>query len=183
MARTRFKKVPFNLELAKNITNKEVKGQIVTRDGRKARIICIDRWDKRSPISPSNVIALVKTEDGHEIVCEFMRNGMYYITKDTDLDLHLEVPTYYRDYSNFEPRKWQTCLVRDGEKDLWCIRVYAGRNVVGDMMFFDNEFDDTQIWKHCIPLSKETERLIYTTKSYEELIKELEAESTKNEQQ
>lgn len=33
MTRTTFKRVPFNLELAKKITNVEVKGHIVTRDG------------------------------------------------------------------------------------------------------------------------------------------------------
>lgn len=38
-----FKRIPFDLELAKKITNKEVKGEIVTRDGRQARIICFDR--------------------------------------------------------------------------------------------------------------------------------------------
>lgn len=30
MARTKFKKIPFSFELAKKITNKEVKGRIVT---------------------------------------------------------------------------------------------------------------------------------------------------------
>ena len=38
MTQTRFKKIPFNLELAKKITNKEVKGRIVTRDGQQARL-------------------------------------------------------------------------------------------------------------------------------------------------
>lgn len=44
MARTKFKKIPFDLELAKKITNKEVKGRIVTMEGRKVRIVC---WDKK----------------------------------------------------------------------------------------------------------------------------------------
>lgn len=42
MTQTRFKKVPFNLELAKKITNKETKGRIVTEDGLTARIVCFD---------------------------------------------------------------------------------------------------------------------------------------------
>lgn len=32
MTRTTFKKIPFDFELAKKITNKEIKGHIVTRD-------------------------------------------------------------------------------------------------------------------------------------------------------
>lgn len=35
MTRTKFKKFPFDLELAKKITNKEVKGRIVTIEGKK----------------------------------------------------------------------------------------------------------------------------------------------------
>lgn len=37
MTRTTFKKIPFDLELAKKITNKEVKGRIVNGDGNEAR--------------------------------------------------------------------------------------------------------------------------------------------------
>jgi hypothetical protein len=35
-------KVPFDVELAKKITNKECEGKIVTRSGRSARIVCFD---------------------------------------------------------------------------------------------------------------------------------------------
>ena len=42
MTQTRFKKVPFDLELAKKITNKEMKGQIVTENGLTARKVCFD---------------------------------------------------------------------------------------------------------------------------------------------
>lgn len=43
MARTRFKKVPFNLELARNITNKKVKGRIVTEDGLTYKLMIIQK--------------------------------------------------------------------------------------------------------------------------------------------
>lgn len=43
MTQTTFKRVPFNLELAKKIASKETKGRIVTRDGRQVRIICFDK--------------------------------------------------------------------------------------------------------------------------------------------
>lgn len=46
MTRTKFKKIPFNLELAKKIMNREAKGRIVTRDGCQARIVCFDRNEK-----------------------------------------------------------------------------------------------------------------------------------------
>ena len=38
-------RAPFNIDMAKKITEKSVKGRIVTRDGRNARIAC---WNYKS---------------------------------------------------------------------------------------------------------------------------------------
>ena len=185
MTRTTFKKVPFDIELAKKITNKEVKGRIVTRDGRKIRIICTDRKDKSDVIAQYSVIALVTEKDGHECEYEYLNTGSFSaVIEETDLDLHIEVPKY-SDYSNFEPHKWQPCLVRDCEKDEWWLQVCAGKDINGEILFYMYD-GDTATRKYCLPLSEVTERLVGTTKSYEQLIQELDAESTattKNEQQ
>lgn len=58
MKQIRFKKVPFDIELAKKITNGKVKGRIVTRNGRQVRIICFDRKEKEWQI-----VALVQIAD------------------------------------------------------------------------------------------------------------------------
>lgn len=39
-------KVPFDVEMAKKITNGEVKGRVVTREGNNVRILCWDKKDK-----------------------------------------------------------------------------------------------------------------------------------------
>lgn len=173
MTRTTYKRVPFNLELAKKITNKEVKGRIVTRDGRRARIICFDRKETDDIFDPpKNIIALVENKEGSEGVFEVRHTGMILLGEETDYDLLIEVPTYYRDYSNFVPQKWQPCLVRDSEEDEWWVQVCAGKDIDGEILFY--VFDgDIETWKYCLPLSKVTERLIGTTKSYGGLIKEL----------
>ena len=188
MTRTTYKKIPFDLELAKKITNKEVKGRIVTRDGRKIRIICTDRKDKSDVIAQYSVIALVTEKDGHECEYEYLNTGSFSaVIEETDLDLHIEVPTYYRDYSNFVPQRWQTCLVRDYSLDIWRVAVCSGKDAYGRSLFYsERNADGCCGWYHYLPLSKVTERLIGISKSYEELIKELDAESTattKNEQQ
>lgn len=170
MKQTRFKKVPFNLELAKKITNKDVKGRIVTQDGRKVRIICFDRMG-RYPI-----VCLAMRTDGTDILYSCSENGRENNTCESSLDLHIEVPTYYKDYSNFKPCKWQPCMVRDNDKDLWEISICAGRNSVGKATFYHRGC--TYSHQHCLPLSKVTERLVDTRKSYEELIQELDAELT-----
>lgn len=173
MTQTRFKKIPFNLELAKMITNKEFKGRIVTRDGRQARIICFDRKETDDIFDPpKNIIALVENKDGSEGVFAFRNTGMILFTEETDHDLQIEVPTYYKDYSNFVPQKWQPCLVRDSEEDEWWVQVCAGKDIDGEILFYVYD-GDIETWKYCLPLLKVTEQLLGTSKSYEQLIKEL----------
>ena len=178
MTQTKFKRVPFDIELAKKITNKEVKGRIVTEDGLTARIVCFDlKYGGRKILA-----ALVDCGD-YEIGVRCDLDGTCRESRKEDkFNLHLEVPTYHKDYSNFKPCKWQICVVRDDEKSAWGVLVCAGRNSVGDVVFYGGN-GKTYTWVHYLPLSKVTERLIDTTKSYEELIQELDAESTKNKQQ
>ena len=175
MTQTRFKKIPFDLELAKKITNKEAKGRIVTDDGLTARIVCFDLKYAGSKI----LAALVDCGD-YEIGLRCDLDGTCCESRKEDkFNLHLEVPTYYRDYSNFVPQKWQPCLVRDANYESWIVLVCAGKNADGDVVFYGNGFQK-YTWRHVLPLSKVTERLGGTTKSYEELIKELDNEQGKD---
>lgn len=188
MTRTTYKKIPFNIELAKKIMSKEVKGRIVTRSGWKARIICFDRKERKDIFEPPrNIIALIDNKGGDEEVHSFRDTGMMFLSEESDFDLLIEVPTYYRDYSNFVPQRWQTCLVRDYSLDIWRVAVCSGKDAYGRPLFYsERNADGCCGWYHYLPLSKVTERLIGISKSYEELIKELDAESTataKNEQQ
>lgn len=168
MTQTTFKRVPFNLEMAKKIAKKEAKGRIVNVDGNKARIIC---WNKDCGNSNYPIIALVDMNGGEQIFT-FTKEGKECIGFSSYKDLCLEVPTYYRDYSNFVPQKWQPCLVRDNENHLWGIQVYSHTDCQGKMLFYNDEGYVIPYTK-VLPLSKVTARLIGTTKSYEELIEEL----------
>lgn len=58
----------------------------------------------------------------------------------------------------------------------------AGKNTDGDVLFY-GPGRHKYTWRQVLPLSKATERLVGTTKSYEELIQELDAESIKKGQQ
>lgn len=169
MTRTKFKKIPFDLELAKKIASKETKGRIVTRDGRQVRIIC---FDKIGVHGACQIVALFRVHPDEETVFTFSNEGVYRFGNKTCYDLFLEVPTYYRDYSNFVPQKWQPCLVRDNENHLWGIQVYSHTDCQGKMLFYNDEGYVIPYTK-VLPLSKVTARLIGTTKSYEQLIEEL----------
>ena len=56
--------------------------EIVTRDGHKARIICTDRKDDKSPI-----MALVLYDDGHEAFFSYSEEGKIYFDREHHLDL------------------------------------------------------------------------------------------------
>ncbi len=169
MTRTKYKKIPFNLELAKKITNKEAKGRIVTEDNLTARIVCFDM-----KFGVDKILAvLVDCGGEYEIGVRCNLDGTCRDDRKEDKsNLHIEVPTYYRDYTNFVPQKWQPCLVRDSEEDEWWVQVCAGKDIDGEILFYVYD-GDIETWKYCLPLSKVTERLIGTTKSYEQLIEEL----------
>lgn len=171
MTRTTYKKIPFDLELAKKITQNEAKGRIVTRDGLQARIICYDKSGAQS-IYP--IVALVQVEPDDEQAYTFTNEGFYSAGNKFFRDLLLEVPTYYRDYSNFKPCKLQSCLVRDTASDLWRAEVCCGTDSYGVPIFYSaNNSDGCCHWGHFLPISKVTERLFGTKKSYEQLIQEL----------
>lgn len=169
MTQTRFKKIPFDLELAKKITDKEIKGRIISQAGHQARIIC---FDKDGGQSDYPIVALIQIEPTDERMYTFSKEGAYSIGNESCRDLMIEVPTYYRDYSNFIPQKWRPCLVRDCDDEPWNVLACAGKNTDGDVLFY-GPGRTKYTWRHVLPLSKVTERLVGTTKSYEQLIKEL----------
>lgn len=84
---TKMIKIPFEVELAKKISNGEVEGRIVTRDGRSARVIC---WDKKNSFSP--IIALIDNDINEEIYASCKEDGSWYCQGYENLELMLEVP-------------------------------------------------------------------------------------------
>lgn len=81
-------KVPFEVELAKKITNGEVDGRIVTRDGRSVRVLC---WDVKDKFR--HILALI--EDGEiERDYTYSNDGMYYGKGENEKDLMLEISEY-----------------------------------------------------------------------------------------
>lgn len=169
--KTNYKQIPFNIELAKEITNKETKGRITTLDGREVRIIC---WDKK-PIEEYPIVVLATNDCGSEMLFSCTEEGLvinYPNYKSRD-NLILEIPTYHKDYSNFIPQKNQTCLVRDYAHPKWSVAVCTGKDKSTGKILFYNEYGGTYTWGQILPLTKVTKWLIGTNKSYEQLCEEL----------
>lgn len=92
---------PFNLsEYLENPSR-----EIVTRDGRSVRIVCVNA----NIIDDGNtypIVALVKKEDNTEVPASFTNNGVYLVGEEDDFDLFFK-PTQkegwtnvYRDFNN-----------------------------------------------------------------------------------
>ena len=89
MTRTKYKKIPFNIELAKKITNKEAKGRIVAEDGRKVRIVYADT----ESFTETTIIAAYEDKVLNiEKYYRLYKDGKYFRSERSDFDLHLEVP-------------------------------------------------------------------------------------------
>lgn len=108
-------KVPFDVEIAKRITNKECEGNIVTRDGKSARIICWNRVGAHGFV----IVALVSLSNQLEKPIIVDVNGKYLEQCESDKDLILEIPEYmsFKDgdvLTTDEGYTFVLCLREDG---------------------------------------------------------------------
>ena len=88
----KYVKVPFDVEMAKRISNGEVDGKIITRDGRNVRVVC---WDARGNLCILALLAGKSKDD----VGAYPNDGRIFMEGESPADLMLEVPEYmtYRD--------------------------------------------------------------------------------------
>lgn len=176
MVQTNYKRIPFSIELAKKIAKREIKGRIVTLDGREVRIVC---WDKK-PIEEYPIVVLVQNDYGGEVLYSCTEEGWVIHNHKNIYNLVIEIPTSYKDHSNFKPYKWQSCVVRDYSSDTWGIVVCCGVDSCEVPIFYtENNSDGYYHWKHFLPLSKITRQLVGTSKSYEQLCEELDQKMEK----
>ena len=84
---TKYVRVPFEVNLAKEISNGTKEGKVVTRDDGNARIIC---WDAEGD---QPIIALIKYYD-REVPYSFCMNGLLEDGDCLNGDLMLEIPEY-----------------------------------------------------------------------------------------
>lgn len=132
-------KVPFDLEMAKRITNGEINGKIVTRTGDYVRIICFD-WKSTDEELP--IIGLARNNK-YELMHFYNRIG--YTNKDglqSKFDLFLEIPEYIT-FTNGDILI--TCdnrpfIYKEVKNNRGAFGAYFGVDLIG------NEFFDCDNW-------------------------------------
>lgn len=130
-------KVPFDLEMAKKITNGELEGRVVTRDGKKARIVC---WDKKSD-STYYIVALIDVNI-MEKINTYTINGLEVEGLERDNDLMLEIPEHLT-FTNGD------ILISSNNKPFIYKEVKNNRGAFGAYFGVDligNEFFDCDNW-------------------------------------
>lgn len=159
--------IPFDLKKAKRIMNGEMKGVIMDGLGRKARIVATD------VVGDQPILALVTSDEGRELMLRYNADGTYFLDGCSHAkNLRIAVNSRFKDYSNFTPSLFQSCLAREGQSDIWKVCVFLGKTTDEYMMFLmsDNEEHD---FPEFLPLSKDTFNLIGSKTSYDEYVKKL----------
>lgn len=132
---TKMIRVPFDVEIAKKITNCEEKGRVVTRDGRSARVVCFDMK------SDDCIVAIIQDEF-EEHVYPYPKNGLIISDRASDSDLMLEIPEYmtFKDGDVLVSGDGNPFIYKDEKGKHGCVSAYFGIDKVG------NEFFDSQDW-------------------------------------
>ena len=159
--------IPFDLRKAKRIMNGEMQGVIMDGLGRKARIVATDVAGEQP------ILALVTSDDGRELTLKYNADGTYFLDGCSHAkNLRIVVSSRFKDYSNFTPSLFQSCLAREGKGHVWKVCVFLGETTYGSMMFLMSDNEEYEFPEY-LPLSKDTYGLIDSTSSYNDYISEL----------
>lgn len=159
--------IPFDLKKAKRIMNGEMKGVIMDGLGRKARIVATD------VVGGQPILALVSDDIGRELMLRYNADGTYFLDGCSHAkNLRIVVNSRFKDYSNFTPSLFQSCLAREGKGHVWKVCVFLGKTTYGSMMFLMSDNEEHEFPEY-LPLSKDTYGLVDSTNSYNDYISEL----------
>lgn len=129
----KYKRIPFDLELAKAITKGEKEGRVVMRNNKPIRLISFSIDDRFCPI-----LGITDNWDGTNTACQFTIDGGFLVTKQTnENDLFLEVPKEQalKEGDVVMYSKFQVAIYN---KDLQ--RVFAWTTLKGEKPRYDDTF-------------------------------------------
>lgn len=130
-------KVPFEVELAKKITNGGVEGRIVTDNGSEVRIVCFDMLDDKG-----SIIGLRKDDNYKEIALTFNDSG--YCVQNPSRKLMLEIPEYmtFKDGDVVVTGNIAVVIRNPKMDDLngFCFRLYVAYDFKKNSLFYCADF-------------------------------------------
>ena len=133
---TKYVRVPFEVELAKEITNGSKEGKIVTEDGRPVKIVYFSDVKTNS----YNVLYIVNAGEDGECCYWAERNGS---SEDETADLMLEIPEYmtFKDGDLYTTIKGGVGIYNSSYKSArGTIPFYVGIRNDGELIFWPNDY-------------------------------------------
>ncbi len=151
--------VPFDLELAKKITNGEVEGRIVRKDGANVRIVC---WNYKSLSGKYPLMALVENGIFEESEL-YTSEGKYKSWENggTEDKYDLSIELNKKEKYQFKP--FDKVLVRDYDDGVWKADIFLNNSDGCNYMCTGNV-----VWAQCIPYNEQTAHLLGTNKEWKE---------------
>lgn len=159
-------KVPFDVEMAKRIQNKECEGRIATKKDYHIRVVC---WDRKGP---APIIGLIDIGDGSESIEHYYSNGVSLHKHDEEngWDLMLEIPERiaFKEgdilYARVKNDNWYVFIYRDNGKDKTFF--YAAIDEEGTLYIEKNRItENNDISELRFATDEEKQKLIYALKS------------------
>lgn len=154
-------KVPFDLELAKKITNGEIEGRIIRNDGANVRIVC---WNYKSLSGEYPLMALVENGIFEQEVL-YTSEGRYksWETGSTENEYNLSIELNEKEKYQFKP--FDKVLVRNSLEMEWIPRFFERATQCYESIRYITL--DNNSWKYCIPYNEKTEGFLGTIENFE----------------
>ena len=171
-----YKRVPFDIELAKKIQSGEVEGRIVTKNGGEARILAFDSkayfvesktecyTTKDKGINKPLVVEYLDVNGDSTCyqVVNLLSNGKLVTWGDSDCDLIIELS---EETPKHEFKPFDKVLVRDNPTQEWVCTLLSSVKDDGDYPIYLSICNYP--WIECIPYEG-NEHLVGTTKNPEQ---------------
>lgn len=152
--------VPFDLELAKKITNGEVEGRIVRKDGANVRIVC---WNYKSLSGKYPLMALVENGIFEESEL-YTSEGKYKSWENggTEDKYDLSIELNKKEKYQFKP--FDKVLVRDDSDDVWQANIFS--HIEKDVEYPYRCINGG--YHECLPYNEQTAHFLGTDKDWKE---------------
>ena len=156
-----YKRVPFDIELAKKIQSGEVDGRIVTIEGKK--LLLIEHYIELPEETPIQMqINIEQLEELKEYVGQLMKVNQSVINNLEDMVKDLKRSCELEKTPKHEFKSFDKVLVRNSDDAEWHVDFFSHYNRKDGHIRCA-----THYWNECIPYNEETAHLVGTTDSYE----------------
>ena len=174
MTKEKSKTVPFNLNLARRVKSGYVKGGFFKRNGKNVswlsdNILTPQTWNKMY----GNQLFADTCSGGYVSYFQTDEHGLFD-DENGENENDVLIKVWGSSEHTFVPTKFQSCVVRNDNDSVWRIAVHTGNQMFTGANAFYSDVDEEKetfcqcVFLRCLPLNKETVKLVGTKNQYKE---------------